>query len=188
MAYQRVSLHDSVEVMRRILPPAIAILILLLPGCAGYQIGTPSLYNPRIRTVCVLMAESDSFRRNLGERLTEAVMKEIDTKTTYKLVSDSNADSVLTLKITNATKRVVVENIYDDPREIDLGLQVQVRWIDRHGGVISESESMPLPEEISGITGNATLYPEVGQSVATAQQQAIQRVAEQIVGMMENPW
>jgi len=30
--------------------------------------------------------------------------------------------------------------------------------------------------------------PEVGQSVETAQQEAIQRIATQIVSLMEKPW
>jgi hypothetical protein len=30
--------------------------------------------------------------------------------------------------------------------------------------------------------------PEVGQSVATSHQAAIDRLAEQIVGLLENPW
>ena len=46
---------------------------LLLAGCAGYQVGTDSLYAPDVATVYVPMIESDSYRRDLGERLTEAV-------------------------------------------------------------------------------------------------------------------
>jgi hypothetical protein len=34
----------------------------------------------------------------------------------------------------------------------------------------------------------AVLIPEGGQSVATSQQEAIGRLAEQIVGAMEEPW
>jgi hypothetical protein len=44
------------------------------------------------------MFESTSFRRNLGERLTEAVVKRSKTEP-YKVVSDPNADSVLTGRI-----------------------------------------------------------------------------------------
>ena len=67
-----------------------------ITGCAGYQLGSQSLYPPDIHTVYVPIIESDSFRRYLGERLTEAVCKEIDEKTPYKVVGDSSADSVLT--------------------------------------------------------------------------------------------
>ena len=45
-----------------------------------------------------------------------------------------------------------------------------------------------LPAELVDVGASATFIPEVGQSVATAHQQAIHRVAEQIVGLMENPW
>ena len=43
----------------------------LFVGCAGYQVGHRSLYRPDIRTVHVPVVQSDSFRRYLGERLTE---------------------------------------------------------------------------------------------------------------------
>ena len=69
-----------------------AILLLLLGGCAGYQIGNYSLYPDHIRTVHVPVFESVSFRRNLGERLTEAVCKEIDRITPYKVFGRASAE------------------------------------------------------------------------------------------------
>ena len=164
------------------------ISLVLLAGCAGYQVGTSSLYSPHVRTVYVPMFQSNSYRRNLGERLTEAVMKEIEAKTPYKVVGTPNADSTLTGRITKETKRMVVQNWYGDPREIDVDLQVRVAWTDRRGSPIRESQSIPLSPELVAVSADAPLFPELGQSVATAQQQAIQRVAEQIVTMMEAPW
>jgi hypothetical protein len=41
---------------------------------------------------------------------------------------------------------------------------------------------------LAEVGGSASLIPELGHSVATAQQQAIQRLAQQIVGLMEAPW
>src|SRR5437868_12374198 len=79
-----------------------AIFILhsaLLLGCAGYQIGNRALYRPDIRTVHVPMIQSDSYRRYLGERLTEAVVKEIELRTPYKVVDADSADSVLTVRL-----------------------------------------------------------------------------------------
>jgi hypothetical protein len=160
----------------------------LAAGCAGYQLGTLSLYSPNIRTVYVPVFESDSFRRNLGERLTEAVIKEIELKTPYKVIGTPNADSMLTGRITGETKHVVVENRFDDPRQAEVDLQVEVRWTARDGSLLCQGQSMSLAPEIVPVGGSASLFPEVGQSVATAHQQAIQRVAEQIVGMMEAPW
>ena len=68
---------------------------MLLAGCASYQVGSESLYAPDVATVYVPMIESDSYRRDLGERLTEAVIKEIELKTPYKVVGTPDADSIL---------------------------------------------------------------------------------------------
>jgi lipopolysaccharide assembly LptE-like protein len=166
---------------------ALLTLVVLLAGCATYQIGNRSLYPQDVRTVYVPVFDSDSFRRNMGERLTEAVMKEIENKTPYKVVSTSNADSILSGRIVGETKRVVAENRYDDPRQLDVNLRIDVSWIDRSGGILYDG-CVELPPELVTVSSSATFLPEYGQSVATAHQQAIQRVAEQIVGMMEAPW
>ncbi|NUQ64185.1 MAG: hypothetical protein HUU20_17075, partial [Pirellulales bacterium] len=48
--------------------------------------------------------------------------------------------------------------------------------------------TVPLPPELVSVKGAGLLVPEVGHSVATAEQDAIQDVAQRIVGMMEAPW
>ncbi|MBN2477480.1 MAG: LptE family protein [Pirellulales bacterium] len=164
------------------------ILLASLAGCAGYQLGSQSLYPTHIRTVHVPIFESRSFRRNQGERLTEAVVKQIEAKTPYKVVHTPDADSVLSGQIAGDTKRVVVGTLSGEPRDVEVGLQVEVSWLDRRGNALRPAETVPLPPELVGVGASATLLPEVGQSVATAQQQAIERVAEQIVSLMENPW
>ena len=95
---------------------AFCILQFCLTGCAGYQVGAGSLYAPDVTTVYVPMIESDSYRRDLGERLTEAVIKEIELKTPYKVVDTPDADSVLSARLTRDTRRTLVENAFDDPR------------------------------------------------------------------------
>jgi hypothetical protein len=164
------------------------LLLGWLSGCAGYQIGNQSLYPPDIHTVYVPIFESRSFRRDLGERLTEAVAKEIELKTPFKVVSDPNADSVLSGRIVDERKSVLVPDLTGDARELQVGMKVEVSWCDRKGRMLRDVKSVPLPSEITDVNATANLVPEVGQSVATAQQQAICRLAEQIVGLMEKPW
>jgi hypothetical protein len=159
-----------------------------LTGCAGYQIGNQSLYPSDIHTVYVPMIQSNSFRRNMGERLTEAVVKEIEKKTPYKVIDDPNADSVLTGIIFEEGKHVLVPILTGDAREVQASMKVKVNWVDRKGLNLREEKSIPLPPELVEIGGTGNFVPEVGQSVATAQQQAICRMAEQIVGLMEKPW
>jgi hypothetical protein len=169
------------------LAAAVAVLPLLA-GCMAYRVGNASLYDQSVQSVYVPIFESSSFRRFLGERLTEAVIKEIQLKTSYAVVGPDQADTILSGKITVETKRVLFENKYDEPRENEVALQVRVSWVDRNNNVIRDMRPIPLPVELVTITENATLVPEIGQSVSTAQQDAIKKLAQQIVQMMESPW
>ena len=83
---------------------------------------------------------------------------------------------------------MVVENRYDDPRQVEVRMQVRVNWIDRQGIAVRPDGAVELPPEALSVTGASDMMAEAGQSVATAQQEAIHRVAEQIVAMMETPW
>jgi len=163
-------------------------VVALAAGCASYQIGTRSLYRPDIRTVYVPMFESDSLRRNLGERLTEAVAKEIELKTPYKVVHRPDADSVLSAHISSETKRIVAEEVNDIPRNIETDLLVQVNWYDRRGEYLMQDTRFNFSPLAFSAAQSADFTPEGGQSVATAHQEAIQRLAEQIVSQMESRW
>lgn len=166
-----------------------AAWLLFAAGCAGYFVGNATLFRPDIQTIYVPMFQSASFRPGLGERLTEAVVKEIELRTPYKVVGSlEKADSILSGRIVSETKRTVVENRYDDPRETAVQLQVEVQWVDRRGRELTPMQAVPLPPEMARIAAEATLVPEVGQSVATAHQTAVEQLARQIVGMLETPW
>src|SRR5829696_6923511 len=92
------------------------LYLLLLSGCVGYHAGTNSLYAADVATVYVPMIESDSYRRDLGERLTEAIVKEIELKTPYKVVSTPDADSILSARLITDTRRRIIQNAFSDPR------------------------------------------------------------------------
>ena len=141
-------------------------------GCAAYRFGNNTLYAHNVRTVYVPMFQSDSFRTtpgiDMGERLTEAVCKEIEKRTPFKVVGSPDADSVLT-------------------RMVEMNIQVLVTWADRGGAVLS-SGSVPLPAASVDVGQAAMLVPEYGRSVVSTQQEGIIKMAQQIVGLMEEPW
>jgi hypothetical protein len=166
----------------------LAAFLAACLGCAGYRMGTASLYPADIQTVYVPIFQSDSYRRGMGERLTELVIKEIEERTPYKVVSSPDADSILTGKITNDTKRVTIEDIHDQPRDVQMNFVVQVSWVDRKGDLVSQGGTLPIPAETVQLSQTADQLAEFGQSTATAQQQVLERLARQIVSLMENPW
>jgi hypothetical protein len=154
----------------------------------GYQVGAGSLYAPDVTTVYVPMIDSDSYRRDLGERLTEAVIKEIELKTPYKVVSTPDADSILSARLLTDTRHTLIENAFDDPRVSETELRAEVTWLNRRRLPIMPTQALAVPPELVLISQTSNLIPEVGQSVATSQQQAIERLAQQIVSTMEAPW
>ncbi len=168
----------------------LGLLLAPLAGCLGnpYRFGNQSLFPPGIETVYVPVFKSSSFRRDLGERLTEAVVKEIERRTPYKVVGNPHADTVLTGRIVGETKHLLVETLTGDPRDTEVHLQVEVSWTDLRGNPIRRCPPVPVPANCASFGGTSESVPEVGQSTATAQQQAIQRLAEQIVSLMEAPW
>jgi hypothetical protein len=173
---------------RRAATLTLACSLYLAAGCASYRMGSESLYAPDVQTVYVPMIESESFRRDLGERLTEAVVKEIELKTPFKVVGTSDADSILAVRLVSDTKRVTVENPNDDPRAVELNMLAEVTWINRRREPLRLPSTMVLPPEILPINQTAALIPEGGQSMAVQQQQAIERLAQQIVSTMEEQW
>ena len=164
----------------------LTVVVIAGSGCAGYQVGNQTLYRPDVQTIHVPVFQSDSFRKDLGERLTEAVVKEIQLKTPYRVVCEADADSMLTGKIVDETKTVLAEDINDVPRNIGTDLVARVRWESRTGDLLREN-LVSLPPVLQ-ISQTANLIPEGGQSIATAHQRAISQLAEQVVAQMEYPW
>jgi hypothetical protein len=167
---------------------SIGVCLLTIGGCAAYHVGTQSLYAPDVSTVYVPMIESGSYRRDLGERLTEAVAKEIELKTPYKVVGTPAADSILQIRLVGDTRKTLAQNHFDDPRVSESDLYSEVSWVNRRREPIGTTRMVAMPQELVNFQSSANLIPEVGQSVATSQQQAIQRLAQEIVGTMEAPW
>ncbi|MGI9455450.1 MAG: LptE family protein [Aeoliella sp.] len=173
-------------------PLVIAILCAMYcsSGCASYRVGTDSLYAPDVRTIYVPMIESDSYRRDLGERLTEALIKEIELKTPYKVVSTPNADAVLSARLLTDVRRTLVEDAFDSPRALENRLQAEVTFVNRRRASLGQvsPQFLDLPPELVEIGQTALMVPAIGQTVSSSQQVAIERLAQQIVGTMEEPW
>jgi hypothetical protein len=172
--------------------PLLGLLLMLAVsagfGCATYRFGAATLYRPDIRTVHVQMFQSNALRRYWSELLTEAVVKEIELKTPFKVVGAAGADSVLSGRIIDVRKRVLAEDAYDLPRNLEIDLAVQVEWRNRQGQQIVQAADVAIPGFMLNIQQSADFVPEAGQTVATSQLEAIHKMAEQIVSQMEMRW
>lgn len=158
---------------------------LCLQGC-GYVVGSP--YGAEVRSVHVPTFTNETFRRGYELQLTEAVHKKIELTTPFQLVSTPQADTRLMGKIVSINKRPANQNRYDDPRELELSIGIEVTWIDNRTGAVLAQQTTPFGPQLSHAIAHASFAPETGQSLATATQDAVDQLAGDIVGMMEVPW
>ena len=158
-----------------------AIALSGFVGCRGYHLGNQYLYRSDIRTVHVAMLDSQSWRKFLGQRLTESITKQIISSTPLTITEPSLADSFVTGRLLRDTKTVTGETITDEARSLDVTNLVEVTWVDRAGSPL-------MPRQTVRLEIDAELIPEGGQSLATTQQEIIDRIAREVVGQMELPW
>ncbi|MEO8272325.1 MAG: LPS assembly lipoprotein LptE [Aureliella sp.] len=173
--------------IRRMLVLSVGLLFAVA-GCAGYQFGSASLYNPNIRTIYIPIVRNETFRPDLGVQLTEALQREVELQTPFKVVANPSADSTLTCRVTAQTKRVIVEANTDEARAIENMISVELSWTDRQGNLLMENRYVPQGELAFFFIQGSDYVPEAGQSVATSQLRAVEQLAQQIVNQMEVRW
>lgn len=163
----------------------LACLLLAASGC-GYTVGGD--FSPHIQSVHVPTFTSDDYRRGYEQQLTEAVQKQIQTETPYRLTSAALADTILNGHIVGIQKRVDNQNEFDDPRELELAMAVVVTWQDARTGEILAERQIALDPALAQLESQTSFAPEVGQSLATGTQDAVNQLARDIVSMMHAAW
>lgn len=157
---------------------------LSLTGC-GYTVGNN--FSRDIQSVSVPIFDNKTNRRGLEFQLTEAVQKEITKRSPYRLAKGTQADTRLTGSIESFRKDPLGETRFDDVRESQVSLMVKVQWEDLRSGQVLAQQEIPLSPEAIPMTSQAEFSPEVGQSLATALDDANKSMARKIVNLMELP-
>ena len=215
----------------RVIVCALAAGTLFLSSCEdgrnfsilGYT--TAPQYDLTIHTVYVPIFKNRTLWRGLEFELTKAVVREIEAKTPYKVVSDpADADTELTGAIISLNKNMLNRNQLNEVREAETTLAAEVTWRNRRTGEVLSRPRPPGPLLSVPSLPNASatpqgppvvapgyvppdgtplpppptpptlvqsvgdFIPEVGQSITSARQQNVNRLAIQIVSMMEKPW
>ena len=158
----------------------LVVLAAAVGGC-GYSVRAP--FDKSVKTVFVPIFKTQSFRKDLNTNLCELIQKEIMQRTPYKVVGrPEDADTILEGTINYADKNIVVENPFNLPRELNATIAVNVKWTHNPP---TEVEKARLP---TLVTETVNFVPEVGETSLTAFYRVNQRLATQIVDMMEQPW
>jgi Lipopolysaccharide-assembly len=159
----------------------MTMVVAVVVGGCGYSVRAP--FDKNVKTVFVPVFRTQSYRRDLNLNLTEMVQKEIMQRSPYKVVGHpEGADTVLEGTINFADKNLVVENPFNLPRELNATVNVAVKWMHNPP---SDAEKAKPPTIVSE---TVNFVPEVGETALTGFYRVNQRLAAQIVDMMEQPW
>lgn len=162
-----------------------AALSGFIAGCAsdpreGYSF--KSTFSDDIRTVRVPIWDNTTFEPGLGPMLTEAISKEIITRTPWR-VTDGNADTTLTGRISD----IELDFLSVTPgtglvQEQIVRITVRFEWRDARSG-----ELLAARDQFSSAARFVPARPS-GERLEIGERDAISELARDIVSVMRESW
>jgi hypothetical protein len=114
------------------------LCFFLLASCAsdptlGYS--SASLYAPQFKSVAVPILQNDSMVREMEFKLTDALIKEIESRTPYQILSEQYADTLLTGTITAVTLRTISQSrVTALDNEVMITVTMDFEWLNLQSG------------------------------------------------------
>ena len=158
-------------------------VVMMLAGLTACGYGYTDVYPTGYTTVAVPVFENQTFEREMAYDLTEALIKEIEQRTPYKVDDASRADTLLRGTVTAVRRRQLSRTpIGGLPQEIEIEVTIDFDWEDqRRGGTLVTRQ---------GFTSVGRYVPTqpVGEDFSRGRQAAADRVARDVVAAMRSPW
>ncbi len=164
----------------------VCVFAANLAGCAsdptkGYS--SNSLFPEGISTIAVPIFTNDAYTRDVEFELTDAVIKQLEVTTPYKVVPESRADTILLGQI----RKIELDQLSKSQQtglseEVIVSVTIDFQWKDlRNGRVITGRESF---------TGHGLFDPSrpTGEPIELGQFAAVQQLARDIVAEMQAQW
>ncbi len=151
---------------------------VLLSGC-GYTV-TRSLHSTKYKTIAVPIFSNRTFYQGFEFLLTEELVKVFESRTPYKVVDRSRADTILLGEIIDVSKSPITRDIEARVSEFQLTITVNIIWKDnRTGEVLFERKG--FRQAASAIAG-------LGETEESVSREAFSDISERIVELLEEPW
>jgi hypothetical protein len=155
--------------------------LMLATGCQtdpskGWVIGTT--YNTNIKTIAIPVVQNDTFDREVGYLLTNALIREVETRTPWRVTGETVADTLLDVTITDVKLKALSQS-----RLTSLD-QLTVDW---------NWERMDDSSTITGWEGMGTagmFFPSnpLGEPIELGRLQSVELMARAIVDRMAESW
>jgi len=141
-----------------------------------------SLFPQDVASVRLEMFDNTTFRRGAEYELTDALAKRIESDTPYKIItSKSRADTVMTGQITNISEAgLSIEYELGGVLEREVLIQAVVNWKNlTTGELLINNQS---------VTATASYTDRQNQDFKYASTLAANKLAQEIVELMETKW
>lgn len=176
--------HTPLRLFTRGLLLCLLSTLAGLGGCAsdsGYHTG--ETFDKSIHTVAVPIFANRTFYREIEDRLSEALVKEIEQRTPYKVTQQDRADTILSGTVLSVDKRLLSRNFNTGvAQEVQMTIMVSFEWKDLRSGKIIRKRS-----RITGVASYVPTQP-LGEPEEVARHGAVSELASEIVSVMRNDW
>ncbi|MAE67629.1 MAG: hypothetical protein CMJ18_25530 [Phycisphaeraceae bacterium] len=165
------------DAMRRAL---VLFLVAALAGC-GYA--PARLYEKDAGTIAIPIFENRTFYRDVERDLTEALVKQVELRTPYKVVSSARADTILKGTITSISQsRLSRSRVSGFLQEQEFTITINFEWQDAHDGKVIQDRR--------GFSAAGRYIPErpAAETYHIGQREAVERLADAIVATMIGQW
>ncbi len=170
--------------MSRVTP--LLVFVYLLVGCAsdptvGYS--SQSLYPKQWRTVAVPIFDNDTMSRDLEFMLTDAVIKQVQSRTPYRIATEKRADTLLTGTVRKVELRQLSQSrLTGLSEEVLVNVTIDFEWIDLRTG------RRILGRENFGDSGLFVPSQPSSEPLAVGEFAVVQELATDIVDEMQAAW
>lgn len=156
------------------------LLMLVNAGCSYTQ---KELFPAEVRSVAVPIFSNRSFYRGAEFDLTEALIKELELRTPYKVVKGQGADTLLEGTIMRVDQRTLSWTRDEGlPQEMEVRIEVDFVWKNaRDGKVFKERRGF------AAVARYIPTFP-VNERLSAGQHAAVQKLATDIVSAMRADW
>lgn len=176
----------------RTLPLSVCLLAgigvsAILSGCAGggalAGYSHEELFAEDVQSVAVPIFENRTFYRQTEFKLTEALIKEIEQRTPYKVTDSGSADTILTGTVLSVNQRLL-------SRDFESGLSQEVQVVVTVGFEWKDLRSGEIRRKRARIRGTGEYIPTrgAGEPFEVARHEAVDDLATRLVSAMRSDW
>lgn len=169
--------------VRHLLAGLAVLFAVGLSGCATTGYTAEPLFPSDVHTVALDILANRTFYRGVEFDLSEALAKELELRTPYKIASHGAADTLITGTISSVQQNVLSRtHVAGMPQEVQVTIAAGFEWKDQRSGKVLRKRARVVG------TGEYVPTQPVGEPFELAQHKAVEELAREMVSIMAVDW